>query len=155
MAKKKTDPIEELKTSAERVWLAGLGALAEAEKRGDKLFKDLVKKGKHFEEKFPDPSESLKGGVESARKQATLAWKDFESVFDEKVQGAMSRMGVAQQSDVDALKKEIAALKKSKKKSAKGKSSKKTKEAKRTKKTGSTAATAKKKAAKRPSSGRG
>lgn len=119
MAKRTKDPIEELKSSAERVWLAGLGALAEAEKRGDKLFKELVRKGKNYEDLLPDAGESLKDSVDSARKQANLAWKDFESVFDEKVQGAMSRMGVARQSEVDALKQEVERLRKARRASAK------------------------------------
>ena len=50
MAKKKGDRIEDLKTSMEKVWLAGLGALSQAEKQGDKLFKSLVKRGKKYEE---------------------------------------------------------------------------------------------------------
>ena len=129
MANKTKDPIEELKSSAERVWLAGLGALAEAEKRGDKLFKELVKKGKNYEDLLPDAGESLKESVDSARKQASLAWKDFESVFDEKVQGAMARMGVARQSEVDALKREVSKLKK-----ARGSSAKKAATKKKTKK---------------------
>ena len=151
MAKKTKDPIEELKSSAERVWLAGLGALAEAEKRGDKLFKELVKKGKNYEDLLPDASDALKDSVDSARKQANLAWKDFESVFDEKVQGAMARMGVARQSEVDALKKEVSKLKKARTTSAKKATSKKKKAAAKKSSARASKTTAKKKPAKKKS----
>lgn len=126
MAKKKTDPFTELKTSAEKVWLAGLGALAEAEKRGDKLFKSLVKKGKKYEDVLPDASDALKDSVSSAKSQANVAWRDLETLFDRQVHRAMKRMGVASQDEVNALKKEIAKLKKAGASSASKKSGKKT-----------------------------
>ena len=112
MAKTKDDRLEELKASFEKVWLAGLGALAQAEKQGDKLFKTLVKKGKKYEVLIPVAGEAVKGSVKAARKQANEAFQGMEAAFDRQVKAAMKRAGVASKKDVDALKKEIAALKK-------------------------------------------
>lgn len=115
MAKNKGDKLENLKSSAEKVWLAGLGALAQAEKRGDKLFKSLVKKGKQYEELIPAASDAVKDSLQSARKQANSAFKDLESAIDKRVKAGIKRAGLARQSEVDALKKEVERLKKASK----------------------------------------
>ena len=113
MAKNKDDRLEDLKTSLEKVWLAGLGALAQAEKQGDKLFKTLVKKGKKYEVLIPIAGDAVKDSVKAARKQANDAFKGMEAAFDRQVKAAMKRAGVASKKDIDALKKEIERLKKS------------------------------------------
>ena len=113
MAKNKDDRLEDLKTSLEKVWLAGLGALAQAEKQGGKLFKTLVKKGKKYEVLIPIAGDAVKGSVKAARKQANDAFQGMEAAFDRQVKAAMKRAGVASKKDVDALKKEIEHLKKS------------------------------------------
>ncbi|MGB5658402.1 MAG: phasin family protein, partial [Thermoanaerobaculia bacterium] len=43
--KSKTDVQNEVVQSAQKIWLAGIGALATAEEEGSKLFNSLVKKG--------------------------------------------------------------------------------------------------------------
>lgn len=113
MAKRKDDRLQDLKTSFEKVWLAGLGALAQAEKQGDKLFKTLVKKGKKYEVLIPVAGEVVKESVKAARKQANDAFQGMEAAFDRQVKAAVKRAGLASKKDVEALKKEIADLKKS------------------------------------------
>ena len=108
MAKKKDDRLEDLKNSFDKVWLAGLGALAQAEKQGGRFFKTLVKKGKKYEELIPVAGDAVKDSVKAARKQANDAFQGMEAAFDRQVKAAMKRAGVASKKDVDALKKEIA-----------------------------------------------
>ena len=137
MAKTKDDRLEDLKTSFEKVWLAGLGALAQAEKQGDKLFKTLVKKGKKYEVLIPVAGDAVKGSVKAAQKQANEAFQGMEAAFDRQVKAAMKRAGLASKKDVDALKKQIDDLKKSAKStraSAKKKTSAKKKKKPATKK---------------------
>jgi len=110
MAKKKDDALRALKTSTNKVWLAGLGALAQAGKQGDKLFKTLVKKGKKYEDLIPT-SGDVRDTVDAAKKQATETYTSMEAAFDRQVASALKRAGVAQQAEVDALKKEVAKLK--------------------------------------------
>lgn len=112
MAKKKSTALDEFKSSMEKVWLAGLGALAQAEKQGDKLFKSLVKKGKKYEDLVPRAEEAVKDSVKAARKQAGETFSGMEDAFDKQVKAAMQRAGLASQKEVDALKKEVAMLKK-------------------------------------------
>ena len=122
-----------MKTSAQKVWLAGLGALSQAEKQGDKLFKTLVKKGKKYEDVFREPVEMAGDAVDKAKKQANKAFKGVETAFDAQVAAAMRRLDVASRSEVEALRNEIARLKsaKSNKATAKKKSTKKKSTAKK------------------------
>lgn len=124
MAKSKTGKTDKsgLAASARKVWLAGLGALAEAEDRGDKFFKALVKKGKNVEPAFQEPfeaaGETLKESVAAARSSASKGVKELEGVIDRAVASAMKKAGLASSKDVEALRKEIAKLKREAKKSA-------------------------------------
>jgi poly(hydroxyalkanoate) granule-associated protein len=119
MAKKKKDRLDELKTSAQKVRLAGLGALSEAEKQGDKLFKTLVKKGKKYENVFHEPVEMARDAVDKAKKRTNKAIKDVETAFDTQVAAAMRRLDVANRYEVEALRNEISRLKSAKKKTKK------------------------------------
>lgn len=133
MAKTKDDRLADLKNSFEKVWLAGLGALAQAEKQGDKLFKTLVKKGKKYEVLIPVAGDAVKDSVKAARKQANTAFLGMEAAFDRQVKAAMKRAGLASKKDVEALKKQIADLKKSSKSTRTKKTSKKTRAKKKKK----------------------
>ena len=87
MPKKSARGIEDLRASLDRIWLAGLGALAETEKRGDKLFKTLVKKGK---------------------KHQLVPFA--EAAIDRRIERALERLGVATSAEVASLRKEVAQL---------------------------------------------
>lgn len=108
MAKKKKRQLSKLEISARQVWLAGLGALAEAEKRGDKAFQSLVKKGKKYEALVPSAGKVARDGVEAARKHAEQAWHDMESAFEHRLERALERVGVASRSEVEGLRKKVA-----------------------------------------------
>ena len=131
MGKQKKQKID-LKESVQKVWLAGLGALAAAEKQGDKLFESLVKQGKRIEPMLREPveaaGESVSASVQAAQKEARKKFRMIESAFDQQVAAAMDRMGVASKAEVKALKKRIAELegKKTAPKKKKGSSKKKT-----------------------------
>ena len=117
MAKKKMD-VEDLqknvKESAQRIWLAGLGALATAEEEGGKLFKNLVKKGEAYESKAKGKLEGLKDQVEDvagkARKTATGAWDRVEEAWDDKVAGTLRRIGVPSKDEISHLTRRVEEL---------------------------------------------
>src|SRR3990172_3616133 len=75
MAKvREKDVQKELKESAHKIWLAGLGAFAVAEEEGGKLFKSLIKKGEEFEKESRAEFGKVKQTVEKAREKAGGAW---------------------------------------------------------------------------------
>lgn len=114
MTKPETSPIEELRMATRKVWLAGLGALAEAEKRGDELFQTLVKSGEKYEHEFKPhvgkASDALEDSVKAVSTRASSALHELEAVLDRQVAAAMKRVGLAPQAELDALRKEVARL---------------------------------------------
>jgi poly(hydroxyalkanoate) granule-associated protein len=115
--KAKTDAFEKLSASARKIWLAGLGAIAEAEKRGDEIFETLVESGESYEKNLKEPlgkaSGAFRESVSTARSRATSAIHDLEGMVDRKVASAMKSMGFATRAEVDSLRKEVERLKKS------------------------------------------
>jgi poly(hydroxyalkanoate) granule-associated protein len=114
--KGKTDAFERLSASARRIWLAGLGAIAEAEKRGDEIFENLVERGESYEKNLKEPlgkaTGAVRESVSSAKSKATSAFQDLEGIVDRKVASAMKSMGLATRAEVEALRKEVERLKK-------------------------------------------
>ena len=114
MAKKKKDLQTEVKDSAHQIFLAGLGALALAEEEGSKLFKTLVKKGEGFEKRgkkqFDKVSKTVEGQVDSALDQAEGAWGKIGRSFDERVAGALQRLGVPSRMEIQKLTKRVEQL---------------------------------------------
>ncbi len=64
MAKTKQET-QELQESAQRIFLAGLGALSKAEKEGSKTFKKLVKRGKKYDGPGADEAAAIRGQLEA------------------------------------------------------------------------------------------
>ncbi|HSF20268.1 MAG TPA: phasin family protein [Vicinamibacteria bacterium] len=106
-----------------KIWLAGLGALAEAEERGDKFFKALVKKGRAFEPTLKEPFESVgdafKSSVDAASDKASAGFKELEGVIDRSIASAMKKAGIASRKEVEALRKEVVKLRQQVKKGSK------------------------------------
>jgi len=110
MAKKKID-IDKLqkdaKESANRIWLAGLGALSTAEKEGSKVFKELVKKGEAYEKKARTQLKGLRGSVETAaskaKDSAASAWDKVEGAWDDRVAATLRRIGVPSKEEIGRL----------------------------------------------------
>jgi poly(hydroxyalkanoate) granule-associated protein len=126
MKEEKSAPVEGLR----RIWLAGLGALAEAEKKGDELFRTLVAEGKKYEDVWREPvgkaGAAVRESVESAKRTASSTFRDLEATMDRQVAAAMKRLGVATHEDIQALRREISKLSKTvetEKKSARKKKS--------------------------------
>ena len=113
MAKKKP-PKGELRASAEKVWLAGLGAVATAEEEGGKAFKALVKKGQKYQKSFKKPVGEAKKTVEDTdsgvRGRAGKTWKKVENDFDQQVTMALHRLGVPTRKEIADLTRRVEIL---------------------------------------------
>lgn len=107
----KTDPQEkqekkmqdDLKDSAHRIWLAGLGALAVAEEEGTKLFSRLVDRGRDVEGRG-------KVEVDKAKAKMDNAWSDVSSKLDEAVSSALHRLGVPSREEIRNLTRRVEEL---------------------------------------------
>ena len=115
MAKKKRKATQsELTESAQKIWFAGLGALAAAEEEGGKLFRSLVSRGEAYGTPLADPmaaaGRKVKGTVSQARKRAGETLDSIESTIDESVGLALHRIGVPTRSEIAALTRRVEAL---------------------------------------------
>ncbi len=100
----------DLKESANKVWLAGLGALATVGEEGGKLFEQLVKKGEGFEPKVMSQVEKAKDKFDEAKGKAEKAWTKLEGNIDERVTAAIHRIGVPTRDEIKELSKRVAEL---------------------------------------------
>jgi poly(hydroxyalkanoate) granule-associated protein len=113
--------------SAQQIWLAGLGAFAKAQEEGSKVFQGLVKEGVDLqrqtkaaaEEKLAEATRKLRSLAEASNlsvsdlsAKAAQPWDKLETIFEERVGKALTQLGVPSAQDFQALKTELAALKK-------------------------------------------
>ena len=115
-SKDQNDVTEQL----EQAFLAGLGALANAQKAGSKAFDKLVEQGKSFSRQTTDKSEELIDDVQSAirsmasgaqsrasglleQMRETPPVEKIQGVFDARVADTLNRLGVASKQDIEAL----------------------------------------------------
>ncbi len=114
MATKKKSKTEPLTESAHRIWLAGLGALATAEKEGSKLFRDLVAKGETFDASVQAPVRSARGKVretfDDVRSRAGKTVERLENAFDDRVQDVLHRLGVPSRDEIASLSRRVERL---------------------------------------------
>jgi poly(hydroxyalkanoate) granule-associated protein len=100
--------------SAHNIWLAGLGAVAAAGEEGERLFKELVERGKGIEVRMAEPMEkagsSLRGTVQEMGERAKKTLRSIETKVDEQVGAALGKIGVPTRDEVAELSRRIEAL---------------------------------------------
>jgi len=100
----------ELTENAQKIWLAGLGALTVAGEEGSKLFKSLVEKGESFQKKEKGTVDSVKKSVGSIRGQAEDLWHKIEDAIQDRVSGTLQKMGVPSREEIAQLNQRVDAL---------------------------------------------
>jgi len=103
-----------IKGSARQIWLAGLGAYTKAEEDTGRFFERLVQEGEQLENKTRGVVEkqikSVEDRVEGVRERATGTWDRLEHMFDERVSGALRRLGIHRREEIESLERRIEAL---------------------------------------------
>lgn len=98
---------DELKESAHRIWLAGLGALAAAGEEGTKVFDRLVDRGREYETRG---REEARKQYEGARSTTDELWSTWSGKLDEAVTNALHRMGVPSRDEIRNLTQRVEEL---------------------------------------------
>ena len=109
-----------VKESAQKIWLAGLGAFSKAQEGSGKMFESLMKEGVTIQRKTQAAAEdklaeatskmtNLAGDIQS---KAGHQWDKLETIFEDRVAKALNKLGVPSAQDVDALKARIDELNK-------------------------------------------
>jgi poly(hydroxyalkanoate) granule-associated protein len=108
-----------------QVWLAGLGALARAQKEGPKLFESLVEEGSAIEHRqranvrhlaegaWKDLRETLDERTAAARGKASEALDNLEEIFQTRVQKALQQLGMPTSQEIGALSRKVNELNRS------------------------------------------
>ncbi len=128
MAKKKTakkqtvsdDRGQDIVGQLEQAFVAGLGALSDAQKAGNKAFEKLVEQGQKFRRETEDKTEEVIDSVQDAIRdmtddaqtrasgllshmRETQQLQRLQTVFDDRVADALERIGVASKQSLDEL----------------------------------------------------
>ena len=98
---------DELKESAHRIWLAGLGALASAGEEGTKMFDRLVDRGRDYETRG---REEARKQYDGARSTTDELWNTWSGKLDEAVTSALHRMGVPSRDEIRNLTQRVEEL---------------------------------------------
>jgi len=108
--------------NVQQIWLAGMGAIAKAQKEGPAAFQEAVAEGLELltrsrstaEQMIRDAFESAQGSVQtrlgSARDQATETWDNLEALFQSRVHKAMQQLGVPSADEIRLLTRRVAEL---------------------------------------------
>lgn len=107
---KAKDLQEDVKESATKIWLAGLGALTVAGEEGNKLFKTLVERGEKFESGGKIPTDGLKNTASSVKGRATDIYNKVEDMINDQVGSALQRLGVPTREEISTLSQQVDAL---------------------------------------------
>lgn len=97
--------------SAQQVWQAGMGAFGRAQEEGSKLFESLVKEGSTLEQKTRKLAtgkvdavrDAVENRVGAVKERAADTWDRLEKVFEDRVQRALTRLGVPGRDDLKSL----------------------------------------------------
>ena len=91
-------------SSAQQIWLAGLGAFARAQAEGSKMFDSLVKEGEAVQART---GKAATAQVARLSKNAAGTWDKLEQVFEDRVSKSLNRLGVPSYGDIQALSKHV------------------------------------------------
>jgi poly(hydroxyalkanoate) granule-associated protein len=107
-----------VRESAQQIWLAGMGAFAKAQAEGGKVFDKLVREGLSLQRRTQAVAEERIGEVagrmtamaDGVTSKAGQKWDRLETIFEQRVEKALHKLGVPSSRDVDTLIRRIDAL---------------------------------------------
>ena len=122
--RKSKERVSEFTAQLENVFLAGLGAMSNAQKMGSDTFDSLVKDGKKFRKEASKKTDGLIEDVQSAirdmsddaqeraeglldRVRDRSKLSKLQSAFDSRVADTMDRLNVPSKNDIDKINKKL------------------------------------------------
>lgn len=102
---------KDLRKYTHQIWLAGLGAFARAESEGSKFFETLVDVGKDLESRTREKSESRVDELrERVLNRTGETMGKMERAFDDRLNKALSKLGIPNKREVEALQERVQEL---------------------------------------------
>lgn len=99
-----------VRSSAQQIWQAGLGAFAKAQQEGGREFTRLVRDGTELQKrarKVEDATDTVARKAERASRRSSGTWGKLEQVFEERVARALAAIDVPARSEIEALNHRI------------------------------------------------
>lgn len=108
--------------NVQQIWLAGMGAIARAQKEGPAAFQEAVADGlklltrsrsgaeQMIRDAFEAAQDSVQSRIGSARDQATETWDNLEALFQSRVHKALQQLGVPSGEEIRLLNQRVAEL---------------------------------------------
>jgi poly(hydroxyalkanoate) granule-associated protein len=111
---------ENIKASAQQIYLAGLAQFSKAQQEGGKVFEGLVKEGLAVqrktqaaaEERISEVTNKATGMANEVAAKATGQWNKLEDIFEDRVARALNKLGVPSAKDIETLISRIDSLSK-------------------------------------------
>lgn len=111
----------ELSERGRDIWLAGLGALSRVEEEGEKIFKNLVKRGEEFENRGRKQIETAMDRITEQQRQASETFNTATKTFTDAAQSVeravsntltdtLGRMGMPTRGEVEQLSGKVSKL---------------------------------------------
>jgi poly(hydroxyalkanoate) granule-associated protein len=104
--------------SAQKIWLAGLGAFSKAQAEGSRLFDELMRDGealeqqtrKYTKERVGQLRDRMEETADRLRKTGQSSMERIQTLVDERVAKAVERMAMPTRDDIEALATQMTQL---------------------------------------------
>lgn len=96
-----------MRDSAQKIWLAGLGAFERAKSEGPRMFEALVEQGKGLRERATDAADQALKAVREQAAEAQGRFDKLEQVFEDRVSRSLQRLGVLTTREVGDLSRQV------------------------------------------------
>lgn len=103
-------PESALAQSAQKIWLAGLGAFERAKSEGPRMFNVLVEQGRTLSDRARDAADQALKSVRDGAGGAGGRFDKLEQVFEERVSKTLGRLGVLTRGEVNDLSRQVGEL---------------------------------------------
>ncbi|MGZ5659782.1 MAG: phasin family protein [Usitatibacter sp.] len=102
-----SDTAKAVADSAQKIWLAGLGAFERAKAEGPKVFEMLVEQGRGFAERAQSAAGEALRNVREGAGEAGGRFDKFEQAVEERLARSVGRLGLLTRGEVDELSKQV------------------------------------------------
>ena len=96
-----------MRDSAQKIWLAGLGAFERAKSEGPRMFETLVEQGKGLRARASEAADQALKTVREQAGEAQGKWDKLEQVFEDRVSRSLGRLGVLTAKEVGDLSRQV------------------------------------------------
>lgn len=105
-----SDATKAISDSAQRIWLAGLGAFERARAEGPRMFDTLVEQGKSLGGQARDAADQALRNLREGATSAGGRFDKLEQVFEDRVSKSLKRLGVLTRGEVADLSDNVREL---------------------------------------------